>query len=69
MTAHNPALPDERRSLAVEALCTGTALHLDVPACLARQAEADARQLVAQHGEEAALRLLTPRSNEAWWVP
>ena len=64
MTAHNPALPHTRRALAVEALRAGPALHLDVPAPLARQAVADADQLARQHGEAGARWLLTPRQDD-----
>lgn len=64
MIAHNPALPHTRRALAVETLCAGTALHLDAPAHLARQAEADANQLARQHGETVARWLLTPRPDD-----
>lgn len=54
---HNPALPEERRRLAVEALHWGTALALAVPEATAIQAECDAEYLSRQHGSpEEALR-------------
>lgn len=55
---YNPAYPVERQRLAIEVLRHGTALHL--PDDVALRAEADARQLAAQHeGAKTALARLT----------
>lgn len=60
MVLHNPVVPHDRRGLVVEVL-HGTALHLDVPRTIARQAEVDAHYLARVHGDEdAARKLLAP---------
>ena len=66
MTAHNPALPHLRRSLARQVLRDGTALALPVDGTLAVEAEWDARQLARQHrGRLRALWQTDPLCGES----
>lgn len=66
MTAHNPALPHLRRSLARQVLRDGTALALPVDGTLAVEAEWDADQLTRQHrGSHRALWRTDPLWGES----